>query len=140
MIKDSKKGALAEMYKGAGIFTISFGLYTVFEFMFYETILAGITNFTRRGNILHQEEEEEIESLNHSKKRNLLHVLFSSFMAGAISATILNPFEYWLARAQNSKGKSVREVILETKNIRSLWKGAQYSILYVFLLLNFNFL
>ncbi|CAI2370474.1 unnamed protein product [Moneuplotes crassus] len=126
IFKEQKGGLISSLYKGAGIFTFSFGLYTVFEFMFYETILAAITKYTKGEE---QESSEGLEDSHHAKKRNLFHILISSFIAGGLSATLLNPFEYWLARAQNSE-KSVRQIIWETKSIRSLWRGAHFSIVY----------
>lgn len=125
IFKEQKGGFISSMYRGAGIFTFSFGLYTVLEFMFYETILAAITRYTKG-----ETAEESMDDSTHSKKRSLTHVLISSFAAGGLAATLLNPFEYWLAIAQNTKDKTVRQVIMETKSFRSLWKGAHYSIIY----------
>mmetsp|Transcript_6973 Transcript_6973/g.6153 ORF Transcript_6973/g.6153 Transcript_6973/m.6153 type:complete len:177 (-) Transcript_6973:3-533(-) len=131
IFKEGKKsGVISELYKGAGIFTFSFGIYTVLEFMFYETILAGITNYSKTHSLHHKNDDSNNDLDLHSKKRNLWHVLISSFIAGGVAATLLNPLEYWLAIAQNSKGKSVKDIILATPNFKSLWKGAHYSILY----------
>ena len=129
--KSRKTSLFSELYRGAGVFSLSYGMYTVFEFMLYETILAGITNYSKTKSFGHQKDsDDEIHIENHSKKRNIWHVLISSFIAGGLAATIWNPLEYWLAIAQNSKGKSIREIILSTPNIRSWWKGAHFSIMY----------
>ena len=86
--KSRKTGLISELYRGAGMFSFSFGMYTVFEFMFYETFLAGITNFSKYRSFSQHGGNSEQMRENHSKERNLWHVLVSSFMAGGLSAII----------------------------------------------------
>lgn len=126
MYKSKGTFKVQELYKGASMFAASYGLYTVFEFMLYETFLAAITNFTKNKHSIATENDEIVS--HHSKERNMFHVVLSAFSAGALSAVILNPFEYWLAIAQNSKTKSLKQVIMSTPNIRSLWKGVHFTI------------
>lgn len=123
----SNGSKIYNFYRGAGIFSVAFGLYTVFEFTFYETILAAVTNYYKTRNALINPHLEHDET-SGAKERNLYHVVFSAFCAGALSAVIVNPFEYLLAMTQNTKGKSVMEVIKSTPSLKTLWRGTHFSI------------
>lgn len=107
-------------------------MYTILEFTFYETILAAIVNYSKTQSITHHGEGavEIIDEHAHARQRNMAHVMLSAFLAGGISAVILNPLEYLLAHTQNSKNKSILEIIKSTPNIRGLWKGVHFSTMH----------
>jgi hypothetical protein len=123
----SESYKIFDYYKGAGIYTLSYGLFTILEFTFYETILVTITNWSKRKGYTSEQYNSE---LSHAKQRNLLHVIISSFLSGALSAIIVNPLELTVWAYQNSKGKSITQVIKGFKSIRALWQGVHFSILY----------
>lgn len=127
-ILDWSRGSfkVQELYKGASMYAVLYGLYTVSEFMIYETLLAAITNYTRNRRNISTEHNEISE--HHAKERNMFHVVISAFSAGALSAVMLNPLGYLLLVTQNSKSKSVGQVIKTIPNFRSLWKGVHFTV------------
>lgn len=79
--ENSGNSKLANFYRGAGIYTCAYGMYTILEFTFYETILAAIVNYSKTQSVTHHEEgsTEIHEGHTHAKNRKITHVMFSAF-------------------------------------------------------------
>jgi len=72
----------------------------------------------------------EVDELSHSSKRNMVQVMSSAFIAGALSATIVNPLEVMVCHYQNTHEKSFMQTLKVFKDFRSLFKGVHFSVLY----------
>lgn len=115
----------SNFYLGCGIYIWNYGMYTVLEFTFYETILAALVNHSKS-----KKSEQELEALGDSHKhRKNTHIVMSAFMAGCISGFIMNPIQYIQFNRQISH-KPVRQILFELKRYRDLWTGVQFTSFY----------
>lgn len=114
---------LSNLYRGFGLFSLTFITFMTLEFSIYETIMMYLAGKKRSKN-------DHDLLFEHKEDKHPTHILFASAIAGAVGGLLTNPLEFLMVNKQANSKIKVRDIFKTTSVYDIFFKGSMFRTVY----------